>query len=227
LLVGHYPAAEIATRPDVLPMPGAIPVGMPLQMLERRPDVIAAERRVAAAFNLMGEAKAARLPKISLNLNFGALESDILQLKEDHENPSGGFGARLLAPIYQGGALKAQVEIRTMQQKEALADYARTALRALGEVENSLATSASLAARVKLLTQSVDEQTRALNLVQERFNVGRVDRRTVEQQRMIVQNAQVALLNVRTDELTERINLHLALGGSFEEPPQQQAEAQR
>jgi NodT family efflux transporter outer membrane factor (OMF) lipoprotein len=221
LLVGRYPAAEIATRADVLPLPAAIPVGLPLQMLERRPDVIAAERRVAAAFNRIGEAKAARLPKISLNLNFGAIDSEILQLKEDFENPTGGLGARLLAPLYQGGALTAQVQIRTLEQKEALADYARIALRALGEVENALAASASLSKRVALLTQSADEQTRALALTQERFNVGRVDRRTVEQQRMITQNAQVALINVRTEELTQRVNLHLALGGSFEAPGQQ------
>jgi outer membrane protein, multidrug efflux system len=221
LLIGRYPAAEITARPDVLPMPAPVPVGMPLQMLERRPDVIAAERRVAAAFNRIGEAKAARLPKISLNANFGAINSEILQLKEDFENPTGGVGARLLAPIYQGGALNAQVQIRTLEQKEALADYARIALRALGEVENGLASSAVLAKRVALLTQSFDEQKQALALTQDRFNVGRSDRRAVEQQRMLAQNAQVALLNVRTEELTQRVNLHLALGGSFETPPQQ------
>ena len=90
-------------------MPAPIAVGIPLQMLERRPDVIAAERRVAAAFNRVGEAKAARLPQITLNANFGAFESEVLELKEDFENPSGGLGARLLAPIYQGGALTAKV----------------------------------------------------------------------------------------------------------------------
>lgn len=224
VLIGRYPAAEIAARPDLVAMPGAVPVGMPLQMLERRPDVIAAERRVAAAFNRIGEAKAARLPKLSLNLNFGAIDSEILQLKEDFENPTGGAGARLVAPLYQGGALNANVEIRTLEQKEAIADYARIALRALSEVENALAASASLAIRVSLLTQSLDEQTRTMNLVQERFKIGRVDRRSVEQQNLSVQNARLALLNVRTDELAQRVNLHLALGGSFE-TPQRQAEA--
>lgn len=224
LLLGRYPGAEIAARTDLTPLPPQVPAGMPLQMLERRPDVIAAERRVAAAFNRIGEAKAARLPKLSLNLNFGSFDSEILQLKEDFENPAGGLGARLLAPLYQGGALNAQVEIRTLEQKEALADYARIALTALNEVENLLATSNTLAKRVNLLTQSLDEQSRTLDLVEERFKIGRVDRRSVEQQRMSVQNAQVALLNVRTEELAQRVNLHLALGGSFE-TPQQQAEA--
>ena len=224
VLVGRYPAAEVSARAELLAMPPPPPVGMPLQMLERRPDVIAAERRVAAAFNRVGEAKAARLPKISLNLNFGAFDSEILQLKEDFENPTGGIGGRLLAPIYQGGALTAKVEIRTLEQKEAVADYARIALRALNDVESSLAASESLRARVALLTDALGEQTRALDLTQTRYRVGRTDLRAVEQQRLSVQNAEVALLSVRADELAARINLHLALGGSFE-VPQQQAEA--
>ena len=110
LLLGRYPAAEIATRTDFVAMPPAPPVGVPLAMLERRPDVIAAERRVAAAFNRIGQAKAAMLPQITLNLNFGAFESDILELREDFENPSGGAGARLLAPIYTGGSVARQCQ---------------------------------------------------------------------------------------------------------------------
>jgi len=218
LLVGRYPAAEVATRAELLALPGAIGTGVPLQMLERRPDVVAAERRVAAAFNRVGEAKAARLPQISLSLNGGAFESEILELREDYENPSGGIGARLLAPIYQGGALTAKVEIRTLQQKEALADYARIALRAIGEVENALAASSSLATQAELLSQSLSEQARALELTETRFRIGRADRRAVEQQRLTLHSARIALLNVRSDELVERVNLHLALGGSFEPP---------
>lgn len=226
LLVGRYPATELSARSDLLAMPPPPPAGVPLQILERRPDVIAAERRVASAFNRVGEAKAARLPQIKLNLNFGAFDSEILQLKEDYENPSGGIGGRLLAPIYQGGALQAQVLIRTLEQKEAVADYARIALRALGDVENALAASESLAARVASLNQAVDEQTRAFDLTQTRYRIGRVDLRSVEQQQLAVQSARIALLNVRSDELAARVNLHLALGGSFE-VPQRQTDARK
>jgi outer membrane protein TolC len=91
---------------------------------------------VAAAFNRVGEAKTARLPRIILSAHAAAIDSDILQLKEDFKNPTGGAGGKLIAPIYQGGALKTQVEIRTLEQKEAVAQYARLALRALGDVEN-------------------------------------------------------------------------------------------
>jgi outer membrane protein TolC len=202
-------------------MPGPLPVGIPLQMLERRPDIVAAERRVAAAFNRVGEAKAAYLPQITLTANAGAFSSEILQLKPDYENPTAGIGGRLYAPIYQGGALKAQVEIRTLEQKEAVADYGRLALRALGDVESALAVDSSLAARTSLLSEALDEQERALELTERNFVVGRADMRAVEQQRLSVSSARIALLNVQSDRLAARVNLHLALGGSFDLPERQ------
>lgn len=219
LLLGRYPAAEIATRTDFVAMPPAPPVGVPLAMLERRPDVIAAERRVAAAFDRIGEAKAAMLPKISLNLNFGAFESDILELKQGFENPTGGAGARLLAPVYAGGSLRASVQIRTLQQEEAVASYAGTALRALDDVENAIAAGRSLAARSHALGAAFEEQQRALELTETSLRVGRSDRRALEQQRLSTANARISLLAVQAEELAQRINLHLALGGSFETPP--------
>jgi outer membrane protein, multidrug efflux system len=219
LLLGRYPAAEISTSAGFVAMPPPPPVGVPLAMLERRPDVIAAERRVAAAFNRIGQAKAAMLPQITLSLNFGYFESDILELKDDFENPSGGVGARLLAPLFQGGALRAQVRIRTLQQEEALAEYAGAALRALNDVESAIAAGHVLATRVRNLSEAFDEQQRALQLTETSLRVGRADRRALEQQRLNSANARIALLGVRAEELSQRINLHLALGGSFETPP--------
>jgi NodT family efflux transporter outer membrane factor (OMF) lipoprotein len=219
LLLGRYPAAEIATRAELVSMPAPPPVEMPLSMLERRPDVIAAERRVAAAFNRVGQAKAAMFPALTLNLNFGAFESDILQLREDFENPTGGVGARLLAPIFQGGALRAQVRIRTLQQQEALAAYAGTALRALSDVESAIAAGRMLAARARALSAAYGEQQRALEFTETSLRVGRADRRALEQQRLSAANARIALLGVQAEALAQRVNLHLALGGSFEVPP--------
>ena len=105
LLLGRYPAAELRSREKLAALPGPVPAGMPLEVLERRPDMIAAERRVAAAFHRVGEAKAARLPKITLNASVAAITSEVVELKSDFENPTTGAGARLVAPIYQGGAL--------------------------------------------------------------------------------------------------------------------------
>ena len=138
LLLGRYPAAQLEAPGALPPMPPPIPAGLPSELLERRPDVIAAERRVAAAFNRTGEAQAARLPRISLTASVNSISSELFVLQE-RDNPVWSVGASLLAPIYQGGALKAQVEIRTAEQKQAVAEYARVALRAFSDVENALA----------------------------------------------------------------------------------------
>ena len=224
LLLGRYPAAELAARAELPELPGPVPAGLPLQGLERRPDIVAAERRVAAAFDRVGEAKAARLPRIVLNLSLSALASDVLELKPDFENPSAGFGAKLLAPIYQGGALVTQVEIRTLEQKAAVADYARMALRALGDVEQALAAAENLAARATMLERVVADNQRALDLASTLHRIGKGDQRAVRQQELALESSRLALLAVRNAQLAERVNLHLALGGSFEAPPEEEGD---
>jgi NodT family efflux transporter outer membrane factor (OMF) lipoprotein len=219
VILGRYPSTELGVAAHLPDMPGPVPVGMPLEMLERRPDIVAAERRVAAAFNRVGEAKAARLPTISLNASVSALSSDVLQLQDDFENPTAGAGGRIFAPIYQGGALRAQVELRTAEQKEAVAAYGGRVLRALQDVENALSASAILAERVAILQQVLADQRRALELDQRSYEVGRTDMRAVQQQQQQVQAAQVDYLRARSEELAQRVNLHLVLGGSFAEPP--------
>jgi len=218
LLLGRYPATELQVRQELTALPGPVPAGFPLEMLERRPDLIAAERRVAAAFHRVGEAKAAYLPRIILNANAAVIQSDILQLKDDFRNPVGGVGAKLIAPVYQGGGLKAQVEIRTLEQQEAVAQYAQFALRALGDVENALAAARILAEREVLLQQVVADQQHVLELANTSYRIGRTDLRTVQQHQVSLYNARLALLGVQSEQLAQRVNLHLALGGSWEIP---------
>ncbi|HWD92211.1 MAG TPA: efflux transporter outer membrane subunit [Verrucomicrobiae bacterium] len=219
LLVGRYPAAEIASRPDFGELPDDIPAGLPIQMLERRPDMIAAERRVDAAFNRIGEAKAALLPRIFLNANLAVVKSDVLQLKKGFHNPVTGAGLKFIAPLYQGGALETKIRIRTLEQKQALAEYARLALRAIGDVEDALAEAQTLDDRESGLNQVLADTERALTLAQTSYRVGRGDLRAVQQQQLNVQTARMALLRVQSQQRIQRVNLHLALGGSFESPP--------
>ena len=216
LLLGRYPSAELKARPDLPQLPGPVLAGMPLAMLERRPDLIAAERRVAAAFHRVGEAKAARLPRIVLSVSGAAINSDVLQLKSDYENPTAGAGGRLVAPIYQGGALVTQVEIRTLEQKEAVAEYARKALSAISDVENALDSGSSLAERDQFLQQTVANNERALELAQASYRVGKTDLRSVQQQQLNVFSARLARLRVQSEQLAQRANLHLALGGGWQ-----------
>jgi multidrug efflux system outer membrane protein len=217
LLLGRYPAAEIAVAPALAVAPPPLPVGLPSQLLERRPDVIAAERRVAVAFNRTGEARAAQLPRISLTAGGSSISSDLFVLQE-RDNPVWGFGANLVAPLYQGGALRAQVEIRTAEQKEAVAAYAKAGQRAFGEVEGALSAENSLRDRSVVLDAAVRDNERALELVQVQFRVGAVDLRAVEQRNLSLYSARTTRLRVQSELLAQRVNLFLALGGGFEVP---------
>jgi NodT family efflux transporter outer membrane factor (OMF) lipoprotein len=216
LLLGRYPAAELAVAQSLTAMPAPVPVGLPSELLERRPDVVAAERRVAAAFNRVGEAQAARLPRISLTAGVSSISSDVIVL-QDRDNPAWGLGINLLAPIYQGGALRAQVDIRTTEQKLAVAAYASAGQRAFGEVENALAAEFALNDREAILQANVRDNERALELAQTQLRVGSTDRRTVEQRQLALQSARTSLLRVQSERLAQRVNLHLALGGDFSE----------
>jgi NodT family efflux transporter outer membrane factor (OMF) lipoprotein len=215
LLLGRYPGAELAARQDLPALPGPVPTGLPLQMLERRPDVIAAERRVAAAFNQVGQAKAARLPSFTLTANVAYIDSEILQLKDDLDNPLGGLGVRVNAPIYLGGSLNAQIQIKTLEQQAAVAGYAQSALQALADVENALAAGEALARRRAALEVASAEATRALELARTSYRVGIGDDRAVQQQVIATLQARLALLGVQSEQLAQRVNLHLALGGGF------------
>jgi outer membrane protein, multidrug efflux system len=225
LLVGRYPATEIAVAEHLSPIPPPPPVGMPSQLLERRPDVIAAERRVAAAFDRVGEARAAQLPRISLTAGGSSVSSDLIVLK-DTNNPIWSFGGNLIAPLYQGGALRAQVEIRSAEQKGAVAEYARAGQRAFGEVENALAADNALRDRYVILEATIRDAERALELVQIQYRVGIVDLRAVEQNQLTLYSARIALLRVQTERLAQRVNLYLALGGGFDLPAMEPVAAQ-
>jgi len=225
LLLGRYPSAEIAVAQQLTAMPVAVPVGVPSELLERRPDVIAAERRVAAAFDRIGEAKAAQLPRISLTAGGSYISSDVFVL-QDRANPAFSFGANLLAPIYQGGALRAQVDIRTAEQKEAVANYARIAQRSFGEVENALAAENALRDRDAILGANIIDNARALELVQVQYRVGSADLRAVEQSQIALYSARISLLRVQTERLAQRVNLYLALGGGFDQPAMEPLAAQ-
>jgi outer membrane protein TolC len=214
-LLGRYPSAEIKVAKQFSAMPESVPAGMPSQLLERRPDVVAAERRVAAAFNRVGEARTAQLPRISLTAGGSDVSSDLIVLK-NLDNPVWSFGANLIAPLYQGGALRAQVEIRSADQKQAVAQYARAGQRAFSEVEGALAAERTLRERNTLLQAAVRDNERALELAQIQYRVGSIDLRAVEQRQLALYSARTSQLRVQSEQRAQRVNLHLALGGSFE-----------
>jgi outer membrane protein, multidrug efflux system len=218
ILVGRYPSATLTVAAGFPAFPGDVPAGLPSDLLERRPDVIAAERRVAAAFYRVGEAKAARLPRISLTAGVNSISSELFVLK-DRDNPTWSYGGSLLAPLFNAGALKTQVDIRSAEQKQAVAEYAAIGLRAFSDVEEALATELAMRDREKILSAQLVDSQRALDIARARYDIGSSDLRAVEQRQIALHANRSLLLRVQAEQRVQRINLHLALGGSFTPPP--------
>ena len=215
LLLGRYPAADISLASTLPELPPAPPVGVPSELLERRPDFVAAERRVAAAFNATEQARAARLPTIGLTGNAGGASNSLSTLTQSG-NTSWSLGLNLLAPLFDGGVLREQVEIANLEQEQALAQYGETALNAFGELENALDQGVVLARRSVELAEAVDQASEAYRIANLNYNAGETDLLSVLtiQQRVI--SAQRGLTSLQRLLLDQRIDLHLALGGSWD-----------
>lgn len=215
LLLGRYPGATLAAATQLPGFPGPVPAGIPSEVLSRRPDMLAAEQRVAAAFNRVGEAKAAFLPSLSLSLGVGRISSEAAELQEDLERTTTSASATLVAPIYTGGALTGEVRLRTAEQQQAVAEYARTALQALNEVEDALNAEQVLTERESILRAAVEDSRRVTTLELDSYRVGRSDLRDVTQSVLAANAAEVTWLQVQRERLNRRVDLHLALGGGF------------
>ena len=213
-ILGRYPSAEIAGAKDLPGLPPPVPTGLPSALLERRPDVIAAERRVNAAFHNVRKprrrgCRASRSPAPS------AVPQPTCPATEDVDNPIWAFGMQLLLPIFTGGALAARVDIRTAEQKEAVANYARIGTRAFAEVENALAQEKYLRGQEQFLAAAERDAAESVRLSRIRYDVGPIAliELLLEQAQLVDVRARLA--HVRGQLLTNRVNLHLALGGAF------------
>jgi outer membrane protein, multidrug efflux system len=214
LLAGRYPAATLAAAETLPALPAAAPTGIPSELLERRPDIVAAERRVAAAFDRTEEARAARLPRISLSAGISSIFSSLFVL-QDRDNPTASIGATLFAPLFTGGALQGQVEVRTAEQKQAVAEYAATGLKAFNEVESALANEAALGDRYAALERLVTENERALKYSEIQYRIGKTDQSAVFNAQLRLYASRAQLVRMQAERLAQRVALHLALGGNF------------
>ncbi|MEM7701681.1 MAG: TolC family protein [Pseudomonadota bacterium] len=212
VLLGRYPAQELAMSESLPEAPPPPPAGLPSELLERRPDVIAAERRVAAAFGNLDSAKAAQLPRLTLS---GALGGASITLR-DVVNPSNLLWAvigDILQPVFDNGLRGAQEEEADANRRAAIALYASAALGALREVEDNLDAVQVLARREMILESAAEEAGTAYALAQLQYQEGEIDLIDVLnfQQRLFV--AERNLVGVRRQRIDQWVGLNLALGG--------------
>ena len=214
LLLGRYPQAELAVRETLPSLPPQPPAGLPSNLLERRPDIIAAERRVAAAFNKTAQAKAARLPSLGLTGSLGGVSNSLSTILNP-ANVTWQAGANLLAPVFDGGVRQAQVDIATAEQKQALASYGQAGLTAFFEVEQFLDQGDVLLRRQSQLTEALREARRAYNIAKIRYKEGETPLLDVLSLQQRVNTSESNLASVTRLLLEQRVNLYLALGGSW------------
>lgn len=215
-LLGRYPSAEIAVAPVFGDLPGPGGASVPSSLLERRADIVAAERVVFAAFRQQESAELALLPSFGLSLDAGRLSNIVTSLLG--LNPwlaSAAIGMSI--PIYEGGALKARVAIATAQQVQAVANYGSVALNAFREVEDSLGNERLLAAQLPFDESSLRARTDAVRIGTVQFIAGRQDLLWVAELQTAQLASQSNLIMVRAVQRANRIRLYQALGGGFDE----------
>ena len=214
-LLRDYPAGDIET-PERLPdAPATPPAGLPADLLERRPDLLAAERSLRAAGLRTTAARRALLPPISLTGSTGQQSSELSDLL-DGDFSVWSIAGSLAQPIFQGGRLRANIALSKAREREAAEAYAEAALNAFSEVEAALAADAFLAARETSLKAASEAAVEAERIAFNRYEQGVTPFLTVLESQQRALDTRSAYIAARRARLDNRIDLHLALGGGFE-----------
>lgn len=215
VLLGRYPAADIAITsalPETLP---PAPAGLPQEIVFRRPDLIAAERRLAAQSERAAAAFKDRLPNIVLTASGGTSSDDFGQSFDITENQVWALAYNITMPIFQGGRLKAQEERAKATFELAKNNFVDTLLNAYREVENTLEAEGSLERDVLALRVATDESIAAEQLAWDQYSRGLSGIITaLESQRRAI-SAERTLLQTQNERLQARIDLYLVLGGGL------------
>ncbi len=215
-LIGRYPAADIDVSSELPNLPRPPPPGVPSELLERRPDIIAAERRVAAAFNSLDAARAARLPSVALTGELGGASTDLL----DFLNPSNlawMAAVNLTSPLIDGGLAQSQIDQGSADQRRAIAEYGQAVLDAFREVEAGLDQLGVLAEQTQATVVAAEAARDALRVSRLRYDEGETDLLEVLtiQQRLF--SSEADLSSLQRARLDSWVHLNLALGGDWED----------
>lgn len=228
VLLGLQPAAladELAAIEPVPAPPIDVPVGLPSELLQRRPDVRRSERLLAAQTARIGVATAELFPRFSLTGDFGfQAENGDRWFNAGSRFWSYGPGVRW--PIFQGGRIRSNIKVQEARTEAVLAEYESAVLRSFEDVENALTQYDQEKSRFALLNDAVTANQRAVTLSEQLYKNGVADfQRVLDSQRNLFL-AQDSLAESQTIVTTSLIRLYKALGGgwdTFEKEPVAQA----
>jgi multidrug efflux system outer membrane protein len=223
VLLGRQPHDGPGFERQNLPKLDSPPAaGIPAQLLELRPDIMAAYDRLAAADQDLAAARADRLPTLRLT---GSAEYSSGELDNLFDNWVANLAAGLTAPLIDGGRRKAEVVYAESGVREQLASYRQTVLTAVREVESALVREEKIRANIKGIENQLEAGRIALDEARFRYTNGLIDYLPVLTQLLSVQNLEFDLITRRADLLVSRIDLYRSIGGSWADdliPPDQE-----
>lgn len=195
--------------------PTAIPVGLPADLLRRRPDVRRTERELARASAMTAQAMTELYPRLSIGAMFG-WESQYIENMFSGDSLAFGAGPSLTGPIFRRRIIEAGIEVRTAQQEQALLAHEQAFAVALRDVEDALVGLAFTAQRERALQDSLAAERRAEQLANGLYEAGLADFLSVLDVQRAVLAAESELARARTDRAVAAIALYKALGGGWE-----------
>jgi len=210
---GPIPRGSLALDETLLPP--ELPLGVPAQLLGRRPDVLAAEQGVIGAGNRVGVAVANRLPTLSLS-GFIGLQATTIPNLFTADAVAGTGGGSLLAPIFQGGRLSAAEDAARARLEQSIASYRKAVEQALQEVADAAISVRKLRDARLARTDQVKASTRAARLALDRYQGGVSSYFEVLDAQRRLFDAQLSLAHTQRDELASAVVLYRALGGGWQ-----------
>jgi outer membrane protein, multidrug efflux system len=221
VLTGQVPEAlekELSTQSPLPILPPGVPVGLPSDLLTRRPDIQSAEAQLDAATARVGVAKADYFPTFTL---FGTAGRQAAQLHQLTLGLGNFFaaGPSISLPVFTGGRIRSNVAVQNARVKQAEANYQKTVLNSLEETENSLVNYAEEQTRRDHLDATVQASQDALNLANDQYRAGLADFLTVlDSERTLFANKD-SLVQSQSALLVDLVALYKALGGGWERFP--------
>ncbi len=218
VLLGAEPEALLPELSPPKPMPSAprqIPVGLPSELLRRRPDIRRTERQLAAATARIGVAVADLFPRLSLTGSAGYQSTDASEFIRPG-NDFWSFGPSLTLPLFSGGRIRGNIQVQNALQEQAMISYESTVLTALQDVENALVSYADAGAARDALTRAVNANRQATQISQDLYKKGLTDFLNLLQSESALYQAEDRLIQNEQQTLTALVALFKALGGGWE-----------
>ena len=219
VLLGRYPAGELAVRTEWPEIGTNVPAGLPTELLLRRPDVLSAERSLAATQQRKYESKKAMLPNLGITLTRGTNTRDAAALFDLDARRVWTRVWSVSMPLFQGGRIRANIARSEALHEQAVANYTGTVLTAFREVEDALTEQDSFARDYEFQQVATEESQAAESLAWEQYESGLADITTVLDAVRRSLNAQRSLITTTNRRIQSRIDLYLALGGGFSFEP--------